>query len=193
MHCVIIDTLMSDAPYHHLIKKYSNRKLYDTYTRRYITLEDIARLVRDGGDGTAVQRDTGEDLTPAILSQIVAREERRGGTNGHHEAAADGIQERGQALLDYLRRTINMPAEIVTGEVEKRVGDVESLVDGALERALKRLNIPTRRDVIRLNARLDALESRLGGTKSSVSKRTPAGSRRSLTATAKARTRKGAA
>jgi polyhydroxyalkanoate synthesis repressor PhaR len=182
---------MSDEPYHHLIKKYSNRKLYDTYTRRYITLEDIARLVRDGGDVTVVQRDTGEDLTPVILSQIVAREERHGG-NGH-EAAADGIQERGQALLDYLRRTINMPAEIVTGEVEKRVGDVESLVDGALERALKRLNIPTRRDVIRLNARLDALESRLGGAKSSVTKGTSTRARRPRTATAKSRTRKGAA
>jgi len=185
---------MSDAPYHHLIKKYSNRKLYDTYTRRYITLEDIARLVRDGGDVTVVQRDTGEDLTPAILSQIVAREERRGGSNGHHEAAAEGIQERGQALLDYLRRTINMPAEIVTGEVEKRVGDVESLVDGALERALKRLNIPTRRDLSRLNARLDALESRIGGTQSvGAAKRTTARSRRVRPATAKSRTRKGAA
>ena len=86
-----------------------------------------------------------------------------------------------------------MPAEIVTGEVEKRVGDVESLVDGALERALKRLNIPTRRDVTRLNARLDALEGRLGGTKVSVAKRAPARSRRPRPATAKARTRKGAA
>src|SRR3981081_4860662 len=102
---------MSDAPYHHLIKKYPNRKLHDTYARRYITLEDTARLVRDGGDITVVQRDTGEDLTPAILSQIVAREERRGGTNGHHEAAAEGIQERGQALLDYLPRAVNNPAE----------------------------------------------------------------------------------
>jgi polyhydroxyalkanoate synthesis repressor PhaR len=184
---------MSDAPYHHLIKKYSNRKLYDTYTRRYITLEDIARLVRDGGDITVVQRDTGEDLTPAILSQIVAREERRGGGNGHHESAADGIQERGQALLDYLRRTINMPAEIVTGEVEKRVGDMESLIDGALERALKRLNIPTRRDVIRLTARLDALEGRLGGAKASAVKRPTTPPRRPRVATAKARTRKGAA
>ncbi len=184
---------MSETSFHHLIKKYSNRKLYDTYTRRYITLEDIARLVRDGKDITVVQRDTGENLTPAILSQIVAREERRAGTNGHHEAAAESIQERGQALLDYLRRTINMPAEIVTGEVEKRVGDMESLVDGALERALKRLNIPTRRDVIRLNARLDALESRLGGAKSAVSKRATTRSRRPRPATAKARTRKGAA
>jgi polyhydroxyalkanoate synthesis repressor PhaR len=177
---------------HHLIKKYSNRKLYDTHTRRYITLEDIARLVREGGDVTVVQRDTGEDLTPAILSQIVAREERHGGSNGHHDDAADGIQERGQALLDYLRRTINMPAEIVTGEVERRVGDMESLVDGALERALKRLNIPTRRDVLRLTARLDALESRLGAANLSA-KRPAARARRSRPATAEARTRKGAA
>jgi polyhydroxyalkanoate synthesis repressor PhaR len=184
---------MSDAPYHHLIKKYSNRKLYDTYTRRYITLEDIARLVRDGGNVTVVQRDTGDDLTPAILSQIVAREERRGGTNGQHAVAAEGIQERGQALLDYLRRTINMPAEIVTGEVEKRVGDVESLVDGALERALKRLNIPSRRDITRLNARLDALESRLGGIKPSLVKGAAVRARRPRAATAKSRTRKGAA
>jgi polyhydroxyalkanoate synthesis repressor PhaR len=187
---------MSEASFHHLIKKYSNRKLYDTYTRRYITLEDIARLVREGGNVTVVQRDTGEDLTPAILSQIVAREERRGGTNGHHDAAGDGIQERGQALLDYLRRTINMPAEIVTGEVERRVGDMETLVDGALERALKRLNIPSRRDILRLNARLDALESRLGGAKPRSAPKAVAATRarrpRPATA-AKARTRKGAA
>jgi hypothetical protein len=179
---------MAEASFHHLIKKYSNRKLYDTQTRRYITLDDIARLVRDGGDVTVVQRDTGEDLTPAILSQIVAREERRGG-NGHAEPA-DGIQERGQALLDYLRRTINMPAEIVSGEVERRVGDVETLVDNALERALKRLNIPTRRDIVRLNARLDALDSRLG--RGSAAKRAPA-RRPRRTTTPKARTRKGAA
>jgi len=183
---------MREAHFHHLIKKYSNRKLYDTQTRRYITLDDIARLVREGGDVTVVQRDSGEDLTPAILSQIVAREERRGSGNGHGDVA-DGIQERGQALLDYLRRTINMPAEIVTGEVERRVGDVETLVDSALERALKRLNIPTRRDIVRLNARLDAIDSRLG--RSSV----PAAPKRAPTrrprqsATAKSRTRRGAA
>ena len=182
---------MAEAPLHHLIKKYSNRKLYDTHTRRYITLEDIARLVREGGDVTVVQRDTGEDLTPAILSQIVAREERRGGDGP--EDATDGIQERGQALLDYLRRTINMPAELVTGEVERRVGDVESLVDGALERALKRLNIPTRRDLLRLTSRLDTLEGRLR-TKVTASKRpNPRARRPRPAATAKVRTRKGAA
>jgi len=171
---------MSEAPSRHLIKKYSNRKLYDTYTRHYITLEDIGRLVREGRDVKVVHRDTGEDLTPAILSQIVAREERRGG-NGHHDS---------QALLDYLRRTMSVPAELVTGEVEKRVGDVESLVDGALERALKRLNIPTRRDIVRLNARLDALEGRSGAKPAA---KRPRRSRRPAAATATARTRRGAA
>ena len=180
---------MTEAPFHHLIKKYSNRKLYDTHTRRYITLDDIARLVREGRDVTVVQRDSGEDLTPAILSQIVAREERQGGGNGVHDTSGDGIQERGQALLEYLRRTINMPAEIVSGEVERRVGDVESLVDGALERALKRLKIPTRSDIFRLNARLEALEGRLGGQKAAAAMRP----RRVRPVTPKARTRKGAA
>src|SRR5919204_495559 len=118
---------------HRLIKKYSNRKLYDTQTRRYITLDDIAQLVRGGGEITVVNRDTGEDLTPAILSQIVAREERRG-INGDGE----GIQERGQALLEYLRRTINVPAELVTGEVERRGGDIQTPVGGAPEIASKR-------------------------------------------------------
>ena len=137
---------------------------------------------------TVVQRDTGEDLTPAILSQIVAREERRGPVNLGDDPGGDGIQERGQALLDYLRRTINMPAELVTGEVERRVGDVESIVDGALERALSRLNIPTRRDIVRLTSRIDALETRIGKAGGGGAQR----SRPRVTA-AKARTRKGAA
>ena len=185
---------MPEAPFHHLIKKYSNRKLYDTHTRRYITLDDIAQLVREGGDVTVVQRDTGEDLTPAILSQIVAREERRGSANGRE--ATDGIQERGQALLEYLRRTINMPAELVSGQVERRVGDVEAMVDNALEQALKRLNIPTRRDIIRLNARLDALDARLGRAAkpaTAPARKRPATRRPRRTATPAARTRRGAA
>src|SRR5579859_6968971 len=100
----------------HLIKKYANRKLYDTQTSRYITLDGISELVRDGHDIQVVDRETGRDLTPLILSQIVMSEEKRGGdANG----AERGL-ERGQALLDYVRRTLSVPAAIVSGEVEKR-------------------------------------------------------------------------
>src|SRR5689334_25048563 len=97
----------------HLIKKYANRKLYDTQTSRYITLEGISRLVRDGHDIQVVDRDTGRDLTPLILSQIVVSEEKQGEDDG------GTIQDRGQALFDYVRRTLSGPAALVSSKMER--------------------------------------------------------------------------
>jgi polyhydroxyalkanoate synthesis repressor PhaR len=140
----------------HVIKKYANRKLYDTQNSRYITLEGISKLVRDGHDIQVVERDTGRDLTSLILSQIVMGEEKRVDSNG-----VENLQDRGQALLGYVRRTLSGSAALVTGEVEKRRSDLEDLVDTAVERALTRLSIPSRRDIEAINARLDQLERRL--------------------------------
>src|SRR5579864_8307098 len=117
----------------HLIKKYANRKLYDTRTSRYITLEGISQLVRDGADIEVVDRESGSDLTPLVLSQIVMGEEKRGGV-ARVNGDGGSVSDRGQALLDYVRRTLNVPASIVTNEVERRRGDVEDLVDAAIER-----------------------------------------------------------
>src|SRR6266581_6663000 len=69
---------VTTAPERHLIKKYANRKLYDTRTSRYITLDEIAGLVRDGHEIKVVDRDNGADLTQVTLSQIVLSEEKRG-------------------------------------------------------------------------------------------------------------------
>jgi polyhydroxyalkanoate synthesis repressor PhaR len=140
----------------HVIKKYANRKLYDTQNSRYITLEGISKLVRDGHDIQVVERDTGRDLTSLILSQIVMGEEKRVDSNG-----VENLQDRGQALLGYVRRTLSGSAALVSGEVEKRRSELEDLVDSAVERALTRLSIPSRRDVEAINARLDQLERRL--------------------------------
>jgi BMFP domain-containing protein YqiC len=140
----------------HLIKKYANRKLYDTQTSRYITLEGISELVRDGHDIQVVDRDTGRDLTPLILSQIVVGEEKR-----TESATPDSPQDRGQALFDYVRRTLSGPAALVSSRMERGRSELEELVDLAVERALTRLSIPTRRDLEALNARLDDLEARL--------------------------------
>ena len=141
----------------HLIKKYANRKLYDTQTSRYITLEGISRLVRDGHDIQVVDRDTGRDLTPLILSQIVVSEEKLGDGDG------GTLQDRGQALFDYVRRTLSGPAALVSSKMERGRSELEELVDIAVERALTRLSIPTRRDLDALNARLDDLEARIAG------------------------------
>ena len=150
---------MTDAPKRHLIKKYANRKLYDTHTSRYITLEGIADLVRDGSEIQVVDRDTGQDLTHVILSQIVLSEEKRGPAR-LVDAGADAIHDRGQALLDYVRKTLNVPGDLVS-QVERRRGDLESMVDDAIERALRRLRIPSRHDIDRMNDRIDKLSAQL--------------------------------
>ena len=142
----------------HLIKKYANRKLYDTRTSRYVTLDAIADLVRDGHDIRVLDRDTGHDITQVVLSQIVLSEEKRG-PKGIVDAGADALQERGQALLQYVRRTL-VPGELVS-EVERRRANVEGMLDEAIERALRRLRMPSRHDIDRINERLDKLSAEL--------------------------------
>lgn len=61
-----------------VIKKYANRRLYDTSTSQYVTLDYVRKLVKDGADFTVVDAKSGEDLTHSVLSQIIFEEEARG-------------------------------------------------------------------------------------------------------------------
>jgi polyhydroxyalkanoate synthesis repressor PhaR len=150
------------APERHLIKKYANRKLYDTRTSRYITLEGIAQLVRDGHDIKVVDRDNGRDLTQVTLSQVVLSEEKRGPAR-LIDAGGEVLHDRGQALLDYVRKTLSVPSDI-RQRVERGRGDLEGIADDAIERALRRLRIPTRRDIDRINDRLERISAQLKKT-----------------------------
>ncbi len=67
---------MADKPL--LIKRYASRRLYNTETSDYVTLEDIAGFIRDGRDVQIVDLKTGDDLTRQYLLQIVAEHESRG-------------------------------------------------------------------------------------------------------------------
>ena len=147
------------APERHLIKKYANRKLYDTRTSRYITLDEIAQLVRDGHEIKVVDRDNGADLTQVTLSQIVLSEEKRGPAR-IVDAGGEMLHDRGQALLEYVRSALNVPADI-RNQVERRREGLETMADEAIERALHRLRIPTRKDIDRINERLDRLSAQL--------------------------------
>jgi len=64
-----------------VIKKYANRRLYDTSNSRYINLEDIASMVRNGKDLQVVDAATGEDITRVTLTQIIV-EDAKGGPSG---------------------------------------------------------------------------------------------------------------
>ena len=61
-----------------LIKKYPNRRLYDTQTSSYITLTDVKQLVLDAEEFTVVDAKSNEDLTRSILLQIILEEEASG-------------------------------------------------------------------------------------------------------------------
>ncbi|QIL02739.1 polyhydroxyalkanoate synthesis repressor PhaR [Sphingomonas sinipercae] len=62
------------------IKKYANRRLYDTESSAYITLDRLAELVREGREFEVVDAKTGEDITRQVLTQIIVDEEARGST-----------------------------------------------------------------------------------------------------------------
>src|SRR5436309_6203617 len=158
-HRVRMGPRVTTAPERHLIKKYANRKLYDTRTSRYITLDQIAQLVRDGHEIKVVDRGNGGDLTQVTLSQIVLSEEKRG-PSGIVDAGGEMLHDRGQALLDYVRKTLNVRADLRT-EVGRRREGLETMADDAIERALRRLRIPTRRDIDRINDRLDRFSTQL--------------------------------
>src|ERR1700693_6309682 len=63
------------------IKKYANRRLYNTGTSTYVTLEDLAGMVKGGEDFIVYDAKTGEDITRSVLSQIIFEQENKGGQN----------------------------------------------------------------------------------------------------------------
>src|SRR5262245_8719348 len=63
------------------IKKYANRRLYNTGTSTYVTLEDLASMVKEGEDFLVYDAKTGEDITRSVLAQIIFEQENKAGQN----------------------------------------------------------------------------------------------------------------
>jgi polyhydroxyalkanoate synthesis regulator phasin len=76
-----------------------------------------------------------------------------------------------------VRKTLNVPGDLV-GQVERRRGDVEAMVDDAIERALRRLRIPSRHDMDSINQRLDELSAELKKLNGSAPAKNRSGKRR---------------
>jgi polyhydroxyalkanoate synthesis repressor PhaR len=64
-----------------VIKKYANRRLYHTGTSTYVTLEDLARMVREGEDFVVYDAKSGEEITRSVLTQIIFEQENKEGQN----------------------------------------------------------------------------------------------------------------
>ena len=100
----------------HLIKKYPNRRLYDTQSSTYITLSDVKQLVMDHDDFMVVDAKTNEDLTRSILLQIILDEEAGGSPMFSSPVLAQIIRYYGHAMQgmmgNYLEKNIQAFIEI---------------------------------------------------------------------------------
>jgi polyhydroxyalkanoate synthesis repressor PhaR len=99
-----------------LIKKYPNRRLYDTQTSSYITLTDVKQLVLDAEEFTVVDAKTNEDLTRSILLQIILEEEASGVPMFSTDVLAQIIRFYGHAMQgmmgSYLEKNIQAFTDI---------------------------------------------------------------------------------
>ncbi len=175
-----------------LIKRYANRKLYNTQTSRYITLKGIAELLEAGEEVRVVDNETGEDITSVALSQILVDSERTN-TSPSPTLISQIFGRGGDALYDALRRGVDEASDnleefgervrrIVGADGDERGGpsrrsdtagerqglggwlhngqaDFEKLVQNAVERVFRVLDLPRRRDVDELNRNLERVAS----------------------------------
>ena len=113
-----------------LIKKYPNRRLYDTQTSTYITLADVKQLVLAGEPFTVVDAKTSDDLTRSILLQIILDEESSGAPMFSADMLSQVIRFYGNAMQgmmgDYLEKNIKAFTEIQSSMQEQS----KKLVDG---------------------------------------------------------------
>lgn len=169
------------------IKRYPNRKLYDTAAKQYVSLDDLARMIRGGEAVQVVDHATGEDMTNLVLVQIIVEQEKQQG-GFLPLAVLTGLVQAGGNTLATLRRSLAAPLDLlrqVDEEIERRVKHLVSLgelaedegrrlvqrllaqgseqaegsalSDAALERKLQARRVPTRADVQALSELVDRL------------------------------------
>ncbi len=114
-----------------LIKKYGNRRLYDTAGSRYVNLDDIARLIREGSDVQVVDAKTGRDLTRVTLTQIITEDAKEKPTGLPLELLRQLImasdQVRQEFVMWYLKSAFDSYQK-VQDAVQNRLSQVESAI-----------------------------------------------------------------
>ncbi len=115
------------------IKRYGNRKFYDTSSSRYVTLGRIAEMIRGGEDVEIIDHPTGRDITAQVLAQVVMEE----------------------------TRGLPLPASLLASIIRGSGDLLANMLEAALTVTLRRSDMPTRSDLDRLHAALDEIEAKI--------------------------------
>lgn len=157
-----------NVPGERVVKRYANRKLYDNAAGRYVTLEDLAAHVAEGGELHVVDARTGEDLTAVVLAQVLLEGVKQRSTavprqvftrlirlgaaqapalpdlSASHEAAARARDEAERIVAGLLARgRLSLDEALalrqeIAGSVQRLVGDAQRGLEGRLRRLLDR-------------------------------------------------------
>lgn len=103
-----------------VIKRYANRKLYDTERSCYVTLEEIAQMIKEGEDVQVVDNKTKDDLTAVTLAQIIVEEEKKV-SRMPLKLLRSIIQSGNEAIGDFYQKRVMDPVQSFRDDVERRV------------------------------------------------------------------------
>ncbi len=111
-----------------IIKKYANRRLYNTETSSYITLENLAAMVREGREFKVVDAKTNEDITRSVLAQIIMDEENKGTTMLPTGFLRQLISMYGNSMQAFVPQYLEASMEAF----QKNQAQFRSVLEGAL-------------------------------------------------------------
>ena len=139
-----------------LIKRYGSRKLYDTADSRYVSLDEVAAFVREGDDVQVVENKTGDDVTAAILTQIIS-EEGRNGTSSFSPRFLHDLLRAGESAI----KTGEKVVEAGIQRARQGVDDIARTAAASLRPTTPISDV--RDEMERLRSRLESLETTLDG------------------------------
>lgn len=173
------------------IKRYPNRKFYDTEEKRYITLEDITAHIRQGRDIQVIDNTTGEDITPVVLTQIIFEQEKKQ-TGFVPRSVLTGLVQAGGLTVSRMRKALANPLDLlkqIDEEIEHRIGELikhgelteeearrwrdklltenipptedEQLDEERFQRLLEERGVPSSKDIKSLSDQLDELVQKM--------------------------------
>jgi polyhydroxyalkanoate synthesis repressor PhaR len=167
---------MAETEQARVIKRYANRKLYDTRDSKYVTLDRIAELVRSGEEVKVLDNRSQRDMTKITLAQIIYEEQKSGNATAWSvQSLRDFIQQGRDKLVSSFK---DSPVGRLVGRAEELGAEVYSAADDRVRSVLESATAHVRQlqgEVLRLQARIEELETKLrhGTPKDSSTKSQP--------------------
>lgn len=113
-----------------IIKRYQNRKLYDTQQSCYVTLDDIAKMIRTNEEVMVIDNKSKNDITAATLTQIIFEAEKKASQYAPLFTLREIIQTGNGSISNYLAKLGAFPQDYMTKQVQNMVAQLEARMAG---------------------------------------------------------------